>query len=224
MVKLLREFGDVQVLSSPRIMALNNQMAMLKVVQNVVYFDVDVEPTVVTTGVAVQSAVNTTAQTVPVGLVMSITPQISETDQITLNVRPTISSIVRFVEDPNPALRDEGLLDREPIPNLVPQIEVREMESMLKLRNGQIAVLGGLIQDQADLNTKSIPIFSTIPILGDTLFTGRTNEYMRTELVIFLRPVVVWDPSINTDFKSYRPFLEDPSYPAPSPWTGEPSP
>jgi general secretion pathway protein D len=200
-LRLLREFGDVQVLSSPRIMALNNQMAMLKVVENVVYFDVDVNPIVVTTGIVTNPTVNTTAQTVPVGLVMTITPQISETDQITLNIRPTISSIITFVKDPNPALTT--------IDNLVPQIEVREMESMLKLRNGQIAVLGGLIQDKADLNTRSIPLLSKLPIVGDALFTGRTNEYTRSELVIFLRPVVVRNPSMNADFKSYRPLLQE---------------
>ncbi|MDQ3772910.1 MAG: type II and III secretion system protein, partial [Pseudomonadota bacterium] len=88
-VQLLRTFGDVKVLSSPKIMALNNQTAVLKVVLNVVYFEVDVEPAIVLQGSvgAQQVAVDTTAKTVPVGLVMTVTPQINENDAVTLNVR-----------------------------------------------------------------------------------------------------------------------------------------
>jgi MSHA biogenesis protein MshL len=204
---LLRQFGDVQVLSSPKIMALNNQMAVLKVVENVVYFDVDVEPAAVSLfGTQTsQPAVDTQAQTVPVGLVMTVAPQIDENDQIILNVRPTISSIVRFVEDPNPELRRIP----NPIPNQVPQIQVREIESMLKLNNGQVAILGGLIQDTVRKGTRSVPLLSDLPFLGDTVFKRRDNEYAKTELVIFLRPVVIRNPSINADLGSYRPFLHD---------------
>jgi general secretion pathway protein D len=144
-------------------------------------------------------------QTVPVGLVMVVTPQIDESDQITLNVRPTISSVRIFVRDPNPELRRFG----QPIENLVPQIQVREMESMLKLSNGQVAILGGLIQDTIRKNTDSVPLLSDLPIIGDTVFKRRDNEYVKTELVIFLRPVVIRNPSINADLGSYQPFLRD---------------
>ncbi|MGH8571481.1 MAG: secretin N-terminal domain-containing protein, partial [Gammaproteobacteria bacterium] len=101
-VQLLRQFGDLQVLSSPRIMALNNQPAVLKVVQNIVYFEVDVEPGVVNANTTTQPAIDTTAKTVPVGLVMTVTPQVNENQSVTLNMRPTISSITQFVNDPSP--------------------------------------------------------------------------------------------------------------------------
>ncbi|MGH8526869.1 MAG: secretin N-terminal domain-containing protein, partial [Gammaproteobacteria bacterium] len=132
-VKLLRNFGDIKVLSSPKIMTLNNQTAVLKVVQNFVYFEVDVEPAIVLAGgdAAQQVAVDTTAKTVPVGLVMTVTPQINENDAVTLNVRPTISSVIDTVQDPNPELT-RGLLDTQ-LQNLVPVIQVREMESVLQI-------------------------------------------------------------------------------------------
>lgn len=101
-LRLLQEFGDVSVLSSPQIMALNNQSAILKVVDNVVYFTVEQETN--TTQGVVTNVFETNVHTVPVGIVMSITPQINENDSVILNVRPTISRISRFVNDPNPVL------------------------------------------------------------------------------------------------------------------------
>jgi general secretion pathway protein D len=165
LLKLLREFGDLKVLSSPKIMALNNQTAILKVVRNVVFFEIDVQPGFASLGVVSRPTVDTTAKTVPVGFIMTVTPQIDENGQITLNVRPTISSIVARVADPNTELKRDDLN----IVNLVPEIQVRELESVLKLNNGQIAVLGGLIQDEVRKDTRSVPLLSNLPILGDTV-------------------------------------------------------
>lgn len=207
-VQLLRTFGDVKVLSSPKIMALNNQTAVLKVVLNVVYFEVDVEPAIVLQGSvgAQQVAVDTTAKTVPVGLVMTVTPQINENDAVTLNVRPTVSRVSRFVADPNPELfRDP----ENPIPNNVPEIQVQEMESVLQINNGQIAVLGGLMQDTVRQDSNSIPLLSDIPLLGDSLFRSRNNEYDKSELVIFLRPLVIRNPSLEGDLAGYRSYLKE---------------
>jgi general secretion pathway protein D len=207
-VRLLREFGDTKVLSSPRIMALNNQTAVLKVVENVVYFEVDVEAGPVNAiNNTASVAVDTTAKTVPVGLVMTVTPQINENRSVTLNIRPTISSITTFVNDPNPELQRAIL--GQPIPNRVPQIQVREMESVLKIDNGQIAVLGGLIQDNAREDENRVPLLSDLPVFGDTFFKSHDNLYERSELVIFLRPVVVDNPSIEADLSGYRPVLEE---------------
>ncbi len=208
-VQLLRTFGDIKVLSSPKIMTLNNQTAVLKVVQNFVYFEVDVEPPVVSgSGAATAAAVETTAKTVPVGLVMTVTPQINENDAVTLNVRPTISSVIDTVQDPNPELFTGGLLNRQ-LQNLVPVIQVREMESVLQINNGQIGVLGGLMQDAVEQVTNSIPLLSDIPLLGDSLFRSHSNQYDKSELVIFLRPLVIRNPSLEGDLAGYRPYLEE---------------
>jgi len=202
-VKLLRNFGNIKVLSSPKIMTLNNQTAVLKVVENVVYFEVDVEPAIVLQGTAAaqQVAVDTTPKTVPVGLVMTVTPQINENDAVTLNVRPTISRVSSFVQDPNPALPIT-------IPNNVPQIQVQEMESVLQINNGQIAVLGGLMQDTVRQDSNSVPLLSDIPLLGN-LFRSYDNEYDKSELVIFLRPLVIRNPSLEGELAGYRPYLEE---------------
>lgn len=201
-VRLLSQFGDLRVLSSPRIMALNNQPAMLRVVDNRVYFTIDVTPAVVgPNGNVTSPAVYTSnLETVPVGFVMTLTPQISDNDQVTLNVRPTISRIVRFVNDPNPVLAQGGVV------NEIPEIQVREMESVMKVFSGDIAVLGGLMQDSLDNNTSGLPGASRLPGVGN-LFSYRDDSSTKTELIIFIRPVVVNQASLEGDLNRYRNYL-----------------
>ncbi len=195
-LKLLETFGTTRIISSPRITALNNQTAVLKVVENVVYFLVQSQQNQ-TANVGTLTTVTTTPQTVPVGLVMNITPQISDDGSILLNVKPSISSITKEVQDPNPTLT---------IPNNIPQIATREMESVLKLASGQIGVMGGLIQDRVQNVDNTIPGVNRVPIIGNW-FANRTLTNEKTELVIFLRPIVVQDPSVAGDFSGYRVFL-----------------
>lgn len=201
-VTLLDEFGDTKILSSPQIMALNNQTALLKVVTNEVYFEVDAEvtPSSVAGGNPVTS-VDTTARTVPVGIVMAVTPQIDSNGTITLNVRPTISRLIGNVNDPNPQLADAG------VTNPVPEIAVREMESILRMTDGQIGVLGGLMTDQSNDNDAGLPGVKDVGLLGN-LFKSTNAEYTKTELVIFIRPIIINSPSINDDLQQYKEILE----------------
>ena len=157
-VRLLEQFGKVKVLSSPKIMALNNQTAILKVVDNIVYFTTDIE--INDSQNSTRETITTEINTVPVGLVMSLTPQISDNDVVTLNIRPTISRIINFKADPNPILAEAGTV------NLIPEIQVREMESVLKINNGDIAIIGGLMEDVIDQKTQGVPVLSKLPLIG----------------------------------------------------------
>ncbi len=209
---LLQTFGDTKVLSSPKMMVLNNQTAVLKVVQNFVYFEIDVEPctTNVLGGGACEPAVDTTAKTVPVGLVMTVTPQIGDQDEVLLIVRPTITSNVGTVDDPNPELVRSSLLAGSNLTNPVPIIRVREMESILKIRSGDTAVLGGLMEDEVQTSKHGIPLFSDIPGIGQ-LFDVDSTKTVKKELVIFLRPTVIKNASVNDDLRSLRPYLDETS-------------
>ncbi len=199
-LKALETFGDVKVLSSPKVMAINNQSALLKVVDNEVYFTTDVEAVPGSVNQNSTVAIDTDVNTVPVGLVMSVTPFIDENEVVTLNVRPTISRIIDFVADPNPALAEAGVTSE------IPVIQVREIESVLKIENGDTAVIGGLMQDQIDKSMTGVPILSSIPVLG-SLFRYQDDQYVKSELVIFIRPVVTQDASLTGDFKEYRQYL-----------------
>ncbi len=199
-LKALETFGDVKVLSSPKVMAINNQSAILKVVDNEVYFTTDVEAVPGSVNQNSLVTVDTDVNTVPVGFVMSVTPFIDQHETVTLNVRPTISRIIGFVADPNPQLADAGVTSE------IPVIQVREIESVLKIENGDTAVIGGLMQDQIDKTTSGVPILSSIPWLG-ALFRYQDDKYAKSELVIFIRPVVTKDASLTGDFKEYRKYL-----------------
>jgi MSHA biogenesis protein MshL len=204
-IQLLESYGKVKVLSSPKISVLNNQTAMLKVVDNNVFFTLKVTPAVigVNGNVSAPATYESKLETVPVGFVMSVTPQIAENDEVTLNIRPTITRIVGYVQDPNPALAAEKVISK------VPVIQAREMESILKVFSGETSVLGGLMQDSVDNSKDAIPGSSHLGFLGN-LFSYRNETSTKTELVIFMRPVVVRSASVNGDYKQFRDLLPAP--------------
>ena len=202
MLRMLESFGTLRVLSSPKISVLNNQSSVLKVVDNKVYFTLTVTPgtAATTTTPATAATYTTAATTVPIGFLMSVVPQISEGNEITLNLRPTISRITGYVADPSPDLAKAGVANR------VPEVQTREMESMMRVQSGDIAILGGLMQDSRDNNSDEIPGLSKLPVIGN-LFKYRNEASKKSELVIFLRPTVLTDASLNGDFRDYRASL-----------------
>ena len=195
-IRLLQTFGDTKVLSSPKLMVLNSQTAILKVVNNLVYFTVNAD----TTQSQTNSLTNftTTPHTIPVGVWMSVTPQINENTMVTLNVRPTIARQSGFKLDPNPAIKIE---------NRIPEIEVREMESMLQVASGNTVVLGGLMQDEFVKTKDGIPGLMSVPGVGNA-FSVRNSKSRKTELVIFLRPTVITNASLESDeLQAYKQYL-----------------
>lgn len=215
-VKLLQEFGNTRVLSSPKLMVLNNQTALLKAVDNLVYFEIQAQNNT-TQGVA-STTFNTTAKTVALGVVMGVTPQINDDGRVLLTVRPTISRLLRFRNDPNPSLCDAARLNC--VANPVPEIQVREMESVLQIGNGQTIILGGLMQDNVQRNREQIPGADSLGAAGEIL-RYRDERVSKSELVIFLRPTVVPNPSLASDelkfFQRFLPSSEPTPAPAPKP-------
>jgi general secretion pathway protein D len=203
-VKLLSQFGKTRVLSSPLLMVLNNQTAVLKVTDNIVYFTIKADTTA---NANISTTTYTTTQNVvPIGLIMNLTAQVSDEDIVTLSVRPTITNLIRMVQDPNPALR--ATLTQSAIKSEVPETRTREMESVLRVASGQTAVLGGLMEDSFVGTRDGLPNVSRIPVLGD-LFSYRNDTSTKKELVIFLRPLVVKSASMDGDLAAYRRFLPD---------------
>jgi general secretion pathway protein D len=144
---------------------------------------------------------------------MNVTPEINDSDYVTINVRPTITRIIGYVNDPNPNLAypcgpGVSSCGITAIINRVPEIRTREMESIIRINSGQIAVLGGLMQDEINNVSDGIPLLDDVPIAGN-LFKNRNDTKTKTELVIFLRPVVIKDASIDGDYSSYRNNLPD---------------
>ena len=217
LIRALEQFGNTQVLSSPKLMVINNQTALLKVVDNIVYFTIQAQQGVSTGGGVIQpNTFTTTPQTVAVGVILSVTPQVHETGQVTLTIRPTITRILDFVDDPNPSLCTTGAggLIQNCIKNPVPQLQVREIESVLQVGTGQTVILGGLMQDEVSRDRRGLPYLSWLPGAAGTAFSTRTNATKKTELVIFLKPTVIKHASLESDdlkfFQRFLPVLDRP--------------
>jgi MSHA biogenesis protein MshL len=194
-INLLEQFGKTAVLSSPKLMVLNNQTAVLKVVDNLVYFTVKTDTVAGNNGSPAIVNSTSTAHTVPVGVVMTVTPQINNTGNVNINVRPNVSRKVGDAQDP------------VNVNNQIPIIQVREMESMLQIASGNTAVLGGLMQDEVLNNTDKVPGISKVPVVGK-VFTGKNDATRKTELVIFLRPTVITNASLESDeLSNYKQYL-----------------
>ncbi len=206
-LRLLDSFGRKRVLSSPKISVLNNQTALIKVVDNLVYFQLTTDYTPGTAGSPTTFTVSSTPNTVPVGFLMNVTPQIAANDEVILNLRPTISRLTGFVEDPGVALSialaNQNGAQVPEISSRVPEIQTREMESIIKVRDGQIAVLGGLMRDSAQTGEDGVPGLGRLPG-GGHLFKYRSKAGSKSELVIFLRPTIVRDASIDGDYRGFR--------------------
>jgi general secretion pathway protein D len=190
-IDLLRGFGTTKVLSSPKLTVLNNQTATLKVSEDFVYFDVRQDIAAGNSNTNAVTTTTTTPQSVSIGFFMNLTAQIGDDDVVTLNVRPSISSISALKQDPNPALT---------VVNEVPQIRTREIESMMRVRSGDIAVLGGLMEDRLENRSGRFPGIGDLPLLGE-IFTTRNDASRKTELVVVLRPTIIRDASIEGDFR-----------------------
>jgi MSHA biogenesis protein MshL len=196
-LSLLESFGDVKVLSSPKLSVLNNQTALLRVTRDIIYFQITPAQITVSGGsgsVTIPPSFTTTPLVAAEGFMMSVLPQINEADTVVLNVRPTIRRRIGNATDPNPALLT---------PNLIPIFETREFDSVLRLQSGQVAVLGGLMQDQRSRTEDTIPGINAIPGLGE-LLEQKNEANTKTELVIFLRATVVREPSLDGDYRSLR--------------------
>lgn len=215
-VELAQIFGTTRTLSSPRLHAINNQQAVMTFAQNEVYFTVEVEREDEDTTTTSQTTitVNSTINTVPIGIIMTILPSINRrTGEVTLNVRPTLSRVVDRVEDPALALSLalDPALSALNIQNLIPVVEARELDSILKVKSGEVMVIGGLMEDNGLQSEAGIPGASEIPVLGH-LFKGTDRSRETKELIIFIRATILdsngyYDPA---DKRLYEKFSQDP--------------
>ena len=172
----LKQQGNLKVVSTPRLRTLNNQPAVVRVGQDMPVFIRQVtqapgNPPVITT--------NETIQTITVGTVLSITPQISGDGLITLDITPAVSRLVRT---------DTSATGQ----TNAPVIDIRQSSSIVRVRDGATVIMGGLVQDSSTSTHRKIPVLGDIPLLGKA-FSGEYKTVERTELVSFLTPRIIKD-------------------------------
>ncbi len=209
------QFGTTRTLSSPRINAINNQQAVLTFAKNSVYFTIELEERTDTSAGGTQqdrSKITSTLNTVPIGVILTLQPSINlQTNEITMNIRPTLSRITGTVVDPGAAIIAQKLGSTS-IKNEVPVIEVRELDSILKIRSGQVMVIGGLMENRTKNNESGVPGLNQLPIAG-RLFNSRDDFTETIETVIFIKATLIPGSASNvekTDKELYNKFSNDP--------------
>ena len=204
-VQLLDRFGDAKVLSSPRLTAMNNQPALLRVGTQEVYFNIDVTEEVnEETGRVTDRTFSVEEETVDVGFSMNVLPYVGESGEIMLNLRPAVNRLVRYVNAPVPPNLGGG----DSVINRIPILAQREMETIVTLRDGEVAVLGGLLEDTTGDNSTGVPGLNKLPGVG-SLFENKNQSTRRTEFIVFIKARVVKNPSVHGDYADYLHLLPD---------------
>jgi len=207
---LLDTFGTARTLSSPRLTVTNNESALLKVAENDVYFTLEIEEEEDDDTGDVTTRFESEVHTVPIGLLMAVQPSIdTQRRRVTLNLRPTISRIVDRRDDPAVQLQAARLgVD---VQSSVPVVEVREMESVVTMRDGAVLVMGGLMQERQDNEDEKVPGIGDVPVVGNAFRKQLRNTTM-TELVVFLEARIVDDRDTvhPADVELYNKFAPDP--------------
>lgn len=212
-LNLMDKFGTARTLSSPRLTVMNNQPAILKVVENQVYFNLRYDTYYPTPRRKAEETdpftnVQSQIQTVPIGLILTVQPSIDlETGEIIMALRPTISSSAGYVLDPAVELAAHKY--GQEIKSRIPVIKIDEINSVLRLGD-EMVILGGMMQEVVHNNQQGFPGMSDTPISG--LFTDKRDDRQVKELVIFLRAVRLDDEFeiSEADQKLLRDFTTDP--------------
>lgn len=208
---IIEKFGAVKTLSSPRITVLNNQSAILKVARNEIIYlpEIQRQYALNTTG-RDTDFLSTTLHTIPIGLIVTVQPSIDvKNNSVLLNLRPTISRISGRKKVPYLFQTLNGTTDTSSkiLEQEIPIVEMKEMDSVLKLTSGQVAVLGGLMKEESANNRSGLPWFSELdPIVGENEKATKI-----TELVIFIKATILRKRKHHAaDKRLYEKFASDP--------------
>jgi MSHA biogenesis protein MshL len=172
-LEALEEQGEVRVVSQPRVVTMNNQPALIKVATDEAFFTSTIAQGTAGTG----NIVTEQARSVTVGLVLSVTPQISEDGWIMLDVTPILSRLRAIVESP------QGTAT-------APVLDVKQSSGLVRLKDGDMVIIGGLIQEESSETERKVPLLGDIPYLG-RLFKGTYTAKRKSELVIFISPKII---------------------------------
>ena len=182
----ISKHGQVNVLQSPQVSTLNNQPAVIRIARNETFFQRQETPgqPATATSPATLPVVNYVPIQQPTGVVLNLTPQISDDGLIIMSIRPSITTIAAVATSP------DGL-------STSPITDVRELDTVAKVRHGQTIILAGLIQERELENVKETPILSKLPIIGN-LFRQVKKDRAKVELVILLTPYINYSRSSET--------------------------
>jgi MSHA type pilus biogenesis protein MshL len=180
-LRTIQELGEVRVLSNPRVNIMNGQTSLLCVGQKQSYI-AKAEQTITTSGVTGTNSYTVETSSVLSGIIIGIVPYITEAGEISLTVTPILSDLVRL---------DTRHFGDNQVQIDLPTVDIRELGTTVRVRNGQLLILGGLILNREKLTDNQVPILGDIPSALGMLFKQRDKQLRKTELVILLQPTIV---------------------------------
>ena len=180
MLDAMKEQGNVNMLSSPKITALNNQKAVIKLTTKEVSW---VSTKTTSTTLAGSDTYTTTPQIDEVGIFLDVTPQIGQNGSIVMQIHPSVSEIREMSTSPDKT-------------STKPIIDVREIDTMVDAKAGETIVIAGLISDKLQETKNSVPLLGDIPYLG-ALFSYSNQTRKKTELVIMMTPYFLNSKTID---------------------------
>ncbi|MFO0752389.1 MAG: pilus (MSHA type) biogenesis protein MshL [Thermodesulfovibrionales bacterium] len=181
LLNALQTQGEVRTLSNPRVHIMNGQSAILSVGRNKSFISKVTSTT--STGTTPVTTFSVDTSSVLSGMVIGIVPYINETGEISLTITPIISNLVELE---NKNIGEEGNQTQISLPT----VDLREMSTTVKVRDGQTVVIGGLIQRTENLQDNKVPGAGSLPVLGN-LFKSRNKQESRSELVVILQPFII---------------------------------
>lgn len=189
LLRALQQQGNINVLSNPRVNIMNGQTAFLSVGRKVDFIS-KVETTSTGTSTAVPTVTySVETSSVLSGLMFGIVPYISSSDEnnITLTISPIITDLVRLDS------KTIGASGSNAVELSLPTVDLRELSTTVQVKDGQMVIIGGLIQNKERLADNNVPYLAHIPFFGH-LFRNRDRSYEKTELIIMIKPIIVSDP------------------------------
>ena len=193
-IQMLQRQGEVQVLSSPRVTAINNQKAVIKVGTDE-FFVTDISNSTTTTTTTTSSAPEISLTPFFSGIALDVTPQIGQNNEVILHVHPSVTEVV----ERNKVIDVGGSIYDLPLA----YSSIRETDSIIRAASGQVVVIGGLLQNKKSNSDAGVPWLSRIPILG-YLFRQIERTSSKSELVILLQPKVIEPSGWNSEIQSIK--------------------
>jgi MSHA type pilus biogenesis protein MshL len=197
-VNALEQQGEVEVISKPRVRTLNNQTALIRVGEDVPFFNTSTTYQQQSPGVTTPLQ-QTLVTSITIGTILSLTPQISDDDWISLDISPMLTSLLGTVTAPTG--NGSSSSSSGSSGTTAPDMLTKQASSLVRVRDGNTVVLGGLIQTQIARQVNKIPLLGDIPVLGK-LFTGTFDSKQKQELVIFVTPHIVRENESSARFPS----------------------
>lgn len=224
-LNFLNGFGLTRTLSNPRITIQNNQQAVLTFAKNEAYFTLSVTSGSTTsaggTSTTNPTTITSSLETIPIGVILALQPSINlESQEVTLHIRPTLTSKVGDVEDPAVKLNaialagsgsDELSEQIAALTSKVPVVQVRELDTVLKAKSGDVMIIGGLIQHIDNNADVGVPFLSNIPLLGNAVKKVEKKTSVVETVILMTAKIIT--PRSNyhpQDKKLYDTFTQDP--------------